>query len=73
MSNNLKDLTEAASKFVNTSLDNLQQFIDRTADEVAKADVVGANRRIADQMIDFSRNLRTVGSLIDDQSAWLLA
>lgn len=55
MASNLKEITDSASRFVNTSLDNMRQFIDTAADEVAKADVIGANRRIADQVIDSAK------------------
>lgn len=55
MASTYKDLADSASKFLNTSLDNVKHFIDRTADEVAKADVVGANRRLADHVIESTK------------------
>lgn len=63
MASTYKDLADSASKFLNTSLDNVRNFIDRTADEVAKADVVGANRRIADQVIEATKE--TVNRVAD--------
>jgi hypothetical protein len=48
----MKDLSESASKFVAISLDNVKHLVDRTADELGKADVIGANRRIAGQMLE---------------------
>lgn len=44
------------TNFVTASLDNVKQFIDNTADEVAKADAIGATRRLADQLIDGTRD-----------------
>jgi hypothetical protein len=44
-------------------LDNVKNFIDRTSDEVAKADVIGANRRIADQVIEATKE--TVNRVAD--------
>lgn len=66
MATNIKALTDVASRFVNTSLDNVKHFIDRTADEVAKADVIGANRRLADQMIESAKD--TVSRAADSAS-----
>lgn len=63
MASTYKDLADSASKFLNTSLDNVKNFIDRTSDEVAKADVIGANRRIADQVIEATKE--TVNRVAD--------
>jgi hypothetical protein len=52
MASTMKDFADSATRFMNTSLDNMKHFIDRASDEVAKADVVGANRRIADHVIE---------------------
>ena len=66
MASTLKDLTDSASKFVVGSLDNVKSMIDRSADEVAKADVVGAGRRIADQLLDGTKE--TVNRVADSAS-----
>ena len=63
MASTLKDLTDSAQKFVVGSLDNVKTLIDRSADEVAKADMVGAGRRIADQFINGTRE--TVNRVAD--------
>ncbi|MFP5504502.1 MAG: hypothetical protein ACLGIN_18610 [Candidatus Sericytochromatia bacterium] len=63
MGTTMKTFTDTASKFVNTSLDNMRDFIDRTAEEMKKADVIGANRRIADQLIDSTKD--TVNRVAD--------
>lgn len=57
--NEKTNLTESVTNYVTTSLDNLKGFVDRTADEVAKADVVGANRRIVDQVIEGTKDTIT--------------
>lgn len=67
MASTLKDLTDSASKFVVGSLDNVKNMIDRSADEVAKADVVGAGRRIADQFLDGTKE--TVNRMADSASS----
>ena len=62
MANNQNDkhnLSDSVTKYVTTSLDNIKTFVDQTADEVAKADVVGANRRIIDQMIEGTKDTIT--------------
>lgn len=51
-----KDQNGSVTRFVTDSLDNVKRFIDRTADEVAKADVIGANRRFADVIIDGTKD-----------------
>ena len=63
MASTLKDLTDSAQKFMVGSLDNMKQLIDKSADEVAKADVVGAGRRIADQVLDGTKE--TVSRMAD--------
>lgn len=66
MASTLKDLTDSAQKFVVGSLDNVKHMIDRSADEVAKADVVGAGRRIADQLLEGTKE--TVSRVADGAS-----
>ncbi len=57
--NDKHNLSDAVTNYVTTSLDNLKKFVDHTADEVAKADVVGANRRIIDQVIEGTKHTIT--------------
>lgn len=66
MASTLKDLTDSASKFMVGSLDNMKFMLDRSADEVAKADVVGASRRLADQLLDGTKE--TVNRVADSAS-----
>lgn len=55
MASTIKDIADTASHFVVSSLDNVKQFIDCASEEMAKADVIGANRRVADSVIDGTR------------------
>jgi hypothetical protein len=57
--NEKHNLSESVTKYVTTSLDNIKTFVDQTADEVVKADVVGANRRIIDQVIEGTKDTIT--------------
>lgn len=57
--NDKHNLSDSVTKYVTTSLDNLKKFVDHTADEVAKADVVGANRRIIDQVLEGTKDTIT--------------
>lgn len=59
MAETSRDFTTTVSDFVTTSLDNIKRFIDHTTEEVAKADVVGANRRIVDQVIEGTKETVT--------------
>ncbi|MDB5101640.1 MAG: hypothetical protein JWM80_6061 [Cyanobacteria bacterium RYN_339] len=54
-----KEQNGSVTRFVTESLDNVKQFIDRTSDEVAKADLIGANRRFADVLIDGTKDTFT--------------
>lgn len=51
-----KEQNGSMTRFVTDSLDNMKRFIDRTSDEVAKADVIGVNRRFADVVIDGTKD-----------------
>lgn len=53
------NLTDTVTTYVTSSLDNLKGFVDRTTDEVAKADVIGANRRIVDHVIEGTKDTIT--------------
>ena len=57
--NEKHNLSDSVTKYVTTSLDNIKKFVDHTADEVAKADVVGANRRIIDTVIEGTKDTVT--------------
>lgn len=50
------DLTATASIFVSTSLDNMKAFFGKTAEEAARLDLVGANRRLVDTVIDQTKH-----------------
>jgi hypothetical protein len=54
-----KEQNGSATRFVTDSLDNMKRFIDRTSDEVAKADLIGANRRMADVLLDGTKDTIT--------------
>lgn len=57
--NEKHNLSDSVTKYVTKSLDNIKKFVDHTADEVAKADVVGANRRIIDQVLEGTKDTIT--------------
>lgn len=57
--NDKRNLSDSVTNYVTTSLDNIKNFVDKTADEVAKADMVGANRRIIDQVIEGTKDTIT--------------
>lgn len=57
--NEKHNLSDSVTKYVTSSLDNFKNFVDHTAEEVAKADMVGANRRILDQVIEGTKDTIT--------------
>lgn len=53
----MKDLTNATTDFVNGSLDNLKSLVDKTAEEVKNADLLGITRSVIDSTIDNTKNV----------------
>lgn len=62
MASLVKDLTESSTKFVTGSLDNLKTYVDRTADEMGKVDMVGVTRRVLDVAIDNTKKVVKLSS-----------
>lgn len=60
MASLVKDLTDTSTKFLTGSLDNIKTYVDRSADEMARMDVIGVTRRVLDTAID---NTKTVVKL----------
>jgi RNase adaptor protein for sRNA GlmZ degradation len=53
----MKDLSNATTNFVNGTLDNLKSMVDKTAEELKTADMVGMTRSVLDSTIDNTKNV----------------